>query len=82
LKLFYSPDYVLSEAEFDTARKSGWLVQSLAERPIAGMEIIAPEPMTEEDLLLIHQASYIRAVQTGEPRGLAQSQGFEWDAKL
>lgn len=82
MKLFYSPDYALSDTDFDTTRKASWVARSLAERPIFGIELVAPEPVTEEDLLLIHQPPYVRAVQTGEPRSLAQSQGFEWDAKL
>jgi acetoin utilization deacetylase AcuC-like enzyme len=82
MKLFYSPDYALSETDFDTTRKALWVARSLAERPIPGVELVAPNPVTEEDLLLIHQPPYVRAVQTGEPRSLAQSQGFPWDAKL
>ena len=82
MKVFYSPDYVLSETDFDTTRKSAWVAQSLAERPIAGIQIVAPEPVTAADLLQIHSPTYVRAVRTGEPRHLAESQGFTWDAKL
>ena len=82
MQVFYSPDYVLSGTDFDTTRKSAWLRQSLIERPMAGVEIAAPEPVTIEDLRRIHEPLYLHAVQTGEPRTLAQSQGFVWDAKL
>ncbi len=82
MKVFYSPDYTLSDTEFDTTRKASWVAQSLHERPIAGVELVAPEPVTEEDLRLVHEEWYVRAVQTGQPRSVAQSQGFEWDAKL
>ena len=27
----------------------------------------------------VHDPGYVRAVQTGEPRSLAESQGFDWD---
>lgn len=82
MNVYYSPDYVLSETEFDTTRKSAWLAQSLAVRPIAGIEIVAPNPVMEEDLLRVHDAAYVRAVRTGEPRALAEGQGFEWDPNL
>ncbi len=82
MRVFYSTDYVLSETDFDTTRKSSWLAQSVAEQPIAGLEIVAPDPATESDLLQVHDLRYVRAVQTGLPRNLAESQGFTWDAKL
>ena len=82
MKVFYSPDYVLSETDFDTTRKSSWVAQSLTERPIKGLELVAPDPATESDMLRIHDPRYVRAVQTGTPSELAESQGFTWDAKL
>ena len=82
MKVFYSLDYVLSETDFDTTRKSSWVAESLAEKPIAGVELVAPDPVTEADLLQVHHPRYARAVQTGVPRELAESQGFTWDAKL
>jgi len=82
MKIFYSQDYVLSEYSFDTTRKSGWLVDTLDERPIAGVEIIPPISVTEEELCLVHEPAYVQAVRTGIPRNLAMSQGFKWDKKL
>ena len=82
MKVYYSPEYVLSETDFDTTRKSSWVAESLMEHPIKGLEIVAPNPVTEADLLQVHDARYVRAVQTGMPRELAESQGFTWDAKL
>jgi len=70
MKVFYSPDYALSDTDFDTTRKALWVARSLAERSLPGVELVA------------HQPRYVQAVQTGEPRSLAQSQGFAWDAKL
>jgi acetoin utilization deacetylase AcuC-like enzyme len=46
------------------------------------LEIIAPEPITEEDLRRVHTAEYIRSIRTGEPRALAESQKFPWSAEL
>ena len=39
-------------------------------------------PATDEDLLRVHAPDYIRAVATGEPRSLAESQKFPWTAQL
>lgn len=79
MKLFYSPDYVAAAESFDTTRKSGWIAESLVADPIDGVEIIAPQPLTFEDVVAIHDPAYVTAVQTGEPRSMAESQGFTWD---
>ncbi|HKT37279.1 MAG TPA: hypothetical protein VJR48_02845, partial [Ktedonobacterales bacterium] len=82
MKLFYSPDYVLAEYAFDTTRKARWVAESLQAEPIAGVEFVAPEPVTEAMLREIHDPAYVAAIRTGEPRALAQSQEFRWDALL
>ncbi len=82
MKIFYSPDYTLSETDFDTTRKASWVAHSLTERPIVSVQMVKPSPVTDAELLRVHHPHYVRAVRTGEPRPVAQSQGFEWDAKL
>lgn len=82
MPLFYSPDYVLSEHEFDTTRKSRWIVESLASDPIAGVTVEAPTLLTEADLLLAHTPEYVEAVKSGRPLDLAMSSGFDWDFGL
>lgn len=82
MKLFYSPDYVRAEYAFDTTRKARWVAESLRSKPVAGVEMIAPEPVTEAQLHEIHDPEYVTAIRTGEPRELAQSQGFVWDVLL
>src|SRR5690348_2700631 len=76
MKLFYSPDYVLTEYVFDTTRKARWVAESLQAQPVAGIEFVAPEPVSEAALCEIHDPAYVAAVRTGEPRALAESQGF------
>ena len=39
VKLFYSPDYVLTEYVFDTTRKARWVAESLQAEPVAGIEL-------------------------------------------
>jgi acetoin utilization deacetylase AcuC-like enzyme len=79
MKLFYSPDYVAAAESFDTTRKSGWIAESLAKDPIAGVEIVAPQPLTFEEIALVHDPVYVKSVRRGEPKLLAESQGFKWD---
>jgi acetoin utilization deacetylase AcuC-like enzyme len=80
--LYYSDDYTLASHSFDTTRKARWIAESLRARPIAGVELVAPAPVTQEQLLAAHDAAYVDAVRTGEPRELAESQGFVWDPLL
>ena len=79
MKLFYSADYVSASDSFDTTRKSGWITKSLRVKPIAGVEIVPPVPLTVDDICRVHDRRYVEAVHTGEPRALAQSQNFTWD---
>ena len=46
------------------------------------IEIAAPEPANETDLLRVHTKEYIDAIRTGEPRELAESQKFPWSPEL
>ena len=82
MKLFYSSDYVRAEYAFDTTRKARWVAESLQAEPVAGVEFVAPEPVTEALLCEMHDPAYVAAVRTGAPRALAESQGFAWDALL
>lgn len=40
------------------------------------MEVVAPAPLGFEDVAAVHERSYVNAVMTGEPRVLAEAQGF------
>jgi len=82
VKLFFSPDYVRSGHAFETTRKSQWIVESLHREPMVGIELLAPDPLSETQLREVHDPSYVTAVRTGEPLALAESQGFPWDPSL
>lgn len=80
--VFYNEHYVSSNVEFDTARKAGHVARSLRRDPIRGVELVDPEPgrsVAHKLVNLVHDPAYVRAVETGEPRELAESQGFKWD---
>src|SRR5687768_864229 len=80
--VYFSPAYTLSAYGFDTTRKAGWVAESLGERPIPGIRLVEPEPLRAEELAQVHDHEYVDAVRTGEPRALAESQGFRWDSGL
>lgn len=80
--LFHGPDYVRAAYDFDTTRKAQWIAESLTSDPIAGIRLVAPAPLTLEDVVAVHDVEYVRAVRDGVPRELAESQGFDWDVGL
>ena len=86
IRVFYSPAYVLAAHSFETTRKARWVADSLGREPLPaptrGVDLVAPDPLTEDDLVAVHDPAYVAAVRTGQPRRLAESQGFGWDAGL
>ncbi len=78
----YLPAYAATSFEFDTTRKAHWVAESLREDPIDGVEISAPLLLERSALLSVHTAEYVDAVASGEPRELAESQGFLWDSRM
>lgn len=79
VEIFYSEQYVASSYAFDTTRKAKSVADSLAASPIPGLELVTPQSLDRSDLLEVHDAAYVSAVETGNPRELAESQGFPWD---
>jgi acetoin utilization deacetylase AcuC-like enzyme len=82
MNLFYSPQYIGSAYSFETTRKAKWVADSLTDSPIAGVESVVPSQLSWDQIVLVHDPAYARAVQTGSPRYLAESQGFVWDPGL
>ena len=77
VRVFYSPDYVGSSYAFDTTRKAKWIADSLAARPIPGIELTAPRPLLEAEVAEVHDPEYVEAVRDGNappPRRIA---GFQ-----
>ena len=82
MRIFYSTNYVGSGHDFDTTRKARWIADSLVKSPIAGIDLVAPVPLAGRQVTEVHDPEYVRAVETGSPRDLAESQGFSWDPGL
>ena len=82
MPVFYTEAYVGAALAFETTRKARWVAESLAKEPIAGLRLAPNAPLRAADLERVHDPAYVAAVRTGEPRALAQSQGFRWDPQL
>lgn len=82
IDVYYHPDYCIPEAGYDTLRKADWIAQSLTRRPIPGIQIQAPRPLSSDELLGAHTQPYLHAIRNGKPRWLAESQGFVWSERL
>jgi acetoin utilization deacetylase AcuC-like enzyme len=82
MPVFYSEDYTVAATSFDTTRKARWVARSLAAKPITGLQLSPNAPLTAAELERVHDPAYVAAVRTGEPRALAESQGFDWDPQL
>lgn len=59
IRLYWSRDYVVAREDFDTTRKSGWIVESLKAEPISGLAINRPNLVTTTDLAEIHDPHYV-----------------------
>ena len=82
MHVFYSPQFVRSELAFDTTRKAKWIADSIASSRIPGVELVEPVPLTRYQVADVHDPVYVQAIESGEPRDLAMSQDFRWDAGL
>ena len=81
-RVFYSPEYVGAGYSFETTRKAEWVADSLERSAISGIEIVEPAPLRGREVAEVHVEEYVRAVKTGHPRSVAESQGFVWDPGL
>ncbi len=82
MKVLYSDAFVAAGEDFDTTRKAAWVAESLRARPVPGADLVEPAPLDAEQLETVHAPDYVRAVRTGDPRSLAESNGLGWDAGL
>jgi acetoin utilization deacetylase AcuC-like enzyme len=82
MRLFHSPKYTADIGEHVMPMRKFDLVRKEIEARKLAATIEAPEPVTDEDLLRVHTPEYVRAIATGEPRALAESQKFPWSPVL
>ncbi len=53
-----------------------------AVRQLDFAQLLKPDPITETDLLRVHDRAYVQAIQIGQPRELAESQKFPWSPAI
>jgi acetoin utilization deacetylase AcuC-like enzyme len=81
LKLYYDPGFAAPIGKHVMPiRKFEMVAEQLRRKK--GVEILAPPPASESDLLRVHTCEYVSAVKTGNPRELAESQKFPWSPAL
>lgn len=78
MNTYYNSDYVGSKYAFDTTRKSGELASVMGDT----VDPAAFVNQTRKLIRRVHSEDYVRAVVTGSPKDLAESQGFDWDAEV
>lgn len=80
-RVFWSPDYVAPAHAFDTTRKSRTISELVAARGHANVAPPGRRSLDDAERLIVglHDPAYVDALRTGDPRELAESQGFEWD---
>lgn len=82
MRIFWNEQYTSSGYEFDTTRKSDWIVKRVRDERDDNYTIVDPAKHygTAVDYIRrLHTHEYVDAMWTGEPRPLAQSNGFDWD---
>ena len=83
LTIYWGSDYVLGSG-VETRTKSGPLAKILIDDEVPGVELIAPLPITREELLVIHDAQYLDGlINDGNPeltRSIFASTGGVRDA--
>jgi acetoin utilization deacetylase AcuC-like enzyme len=87
MTVFWDRDYVGAEHAFDTTRKSELVADLIKKNKFSGLNngIVLNAPRGEfvdeatRLITLLHDDSYVDALQTGEPASLASSNGFKWD---
>ncbi|MCA9672518.1 MAG: histone deacetylase [Myxococcales bacterium] len=86
IPLFYSPRFFADIGDhIMPIDKYRLVAQALAQRAADDglpVELREPGPASDEDILRVHDERYLRAVQSGEPRELAESQKFPWSPGL
>lgn len=77
--IYYSADFVLSQNEFDTTRKAGWVAEDLINNPLPGVLLDKPRKASMKEVSRVHSADYLASLKMGFPAALANSANIAWD---
>ena len=81
IEAFHHPESAAPIGEHTMPMEKFQLVADRAAK-LSGVRVLSPSPVTREDLLQVHTENYIRAIETGTPKELAESQKFPWTPQL
>jgi len=81
MKIFHHPGFAAPIGPHIMPMRKFALVAD-ALRSVDALEIIVPPPISKSDLLRVHTPEYVAAIESGEPRALAESQKFPWVPEL
>jgi acetoin utilization deacetylase AcuC-like enzyme len=82
VNIFFDQAFTLLSHSFETTRKAAWIAESMRENPIPGVDIQQPKALEKSDLMEVHSVEYVEALESGDPRQLAESHGFPWEPNL
>lgn len=86
MKVFYDSLMAGSLTAFDTTRKAQAVARSLVDTPVPGVNVAVIHPaivsLAETLVSQVHDLDYLRALITGEPRDLAETNTFTWDPDI
>jgi acetoin utilization deacetylase AcuC-like enzyme len=82
LKAFHSPRYTADIGNHVMPIRKFDLVRAAIEEAKLPVDLSEPAPASDEDILRVHTPDYVKAIATGEPRALAESQKFPWSPEL
>ena len=82
MKFFYDPGFAAPIGDHIMPMRKFALVAGEVRTRLPQIIIEKPEPLDHGDLLRVHTAEYIAAIETGVPRDLAESQKFPWSEAL
>lgn len=82
MRIYYSPEFEADVGDhIMPIRKFSAVADALRSSDLP-VELCAPRPVGDEQLLAVHTPAYVDAVRTGSPRALAESQKFPWSDAL
>ncbi len=90
MSIYWNEQYCAPATEFETFKKSRFIVDAIRGKQHLASRVILEDPATSPDMLQLAQRliqenltpEYYEAVTTGQPRDLASSNGFSWDAGI
>ena len=82
IQLYHSDKYFADIGQHVMPIRKFGLVRRAIEETGIRVRIDEPERVTDEDLLRVHSPEYLKAMETGLPLELAQSQKFPWSPQL